>query len=75
LGEREVPAGMHRVTLRYAAGGLRPGSGGEPFALGPLVLGRATADLPVTYVRPADARSLCGKRLDWIEAASAYSAS
>ena len=61
--------------LRYDTGGLRPGSGGQPFGLGPLVLSMATADLPVTYVRPTDARSLCGKRLDWIEAASAYSSS
>jgi len=75
LGALELRAGAHRVILRYAAGGLRPGSGGQPFGIGPLVLSRATADLPVTYVRPADARSLCGKRLDWIEAASAYSAS
>jgi hypothetical protein len=75
LGVLELRAGAHRVALRYTAGGLRPGSGGPPFPLGPLVLSRMTTDLPVTYVRPAEARSLCGKRLDWIEAASAYSAS
>jgi hypothetical protein len=75
LGELELRPGEHRVMLRYDTGGLRPGSGGRPFGLGPLVLSTATADLPVTYVLPADARSLCGKRLDWIEAASAYSSS
>jgi hypothetical protein len=75
LGDVELGPGAHTVTLTYAAGGIRPGSGGPAFPLGPLVLSRTTADLPVTYVRPADARSLCGRRLDWIEIASAYSAS
>ena len=49
---------------------LRPGSGGAQFFLGPVVLATTTADLPVTFVRPADARTLCGKSLDWIEALS-----
>jgi len=38
----------------------------SPF--GPLVLGRTTADLPVTHVQASNARSLCGKNLDWVEA-------
>jgi hypothetical protein len=33
-------------------------------------LGLSTADSPVTYVQATDAQSLCGKRLDWIEALS-----
>jgi hypothetical protein len=68
LGEAELTAGPHGIVLRYSAANLSPGSGGSPFALGPLVLSRFTADRPVTYVRPAGARSLCGKSLDWIEA-------
>jgi hypothetical protein len=68
LGEAELTAGQHAIVLRYSAANLSPGSGGAPFALGPLVLSRYTADRPVTYVRPAGARSLCGKSLDWIEA-------
>ncbi len=39
--------------------------------MGPVVLGTKTAELPVTFVRPVDARTLCGKRLDWIEALGA----
>jgi hypothetical protein len=68
LGERELTRGTHRVTLRYGGPDLHPGSGGAQFEMGPLVLSRTTADLPVTYVRPAKARTLCGKSLDWIEA-------
>jgi len=36
--------------------------------VGPIVLSSATSASPVTYVRPADARWLCGRNLDWIEA-------
>jgi hypothetical protein len=32
------------------------------------VVSRTTSDPPVITVKPANARSLCGKRLDWIEA-------
>jgi hypothetical protein len=68
LGDAVLSPGVHRVTLRYGGADLRPGSGGPPFPLGPLVLSRATADRPVTYVDPANARTLCGKSLDWVEA-------
>jgi hypothetical protein len=68
LEELELTRGTHTVTFRYGSPDLRPGSGGPQFEMGPLVLSRRTADLPVTYVRPANARTLCGKSLDWIEA-------
>jgi hypothetical protein len=68
IGDVTLSAGRHIVTLHYDKPDLRPGSGGPPFALGPLVLSTATADLPVTYVEPGNARTLCGKRLDWVEA-------
>jgi hypothetical protein len=68
MGEAQLEAGPHRLTLRYGPADLHPGSDGEPFPLGPLALARATAEEPVEYVRPRDARSLCGKRLDWVEA-------
>jgi hypothetical protein len=68
LGEVRLPAGAHRLTLRYGGADLHPGSGGGAFPLGPLVLSRGDADRPVTYVRPEDARVLCGRSLDWIEA-------
>jgi hypothetical protein len=67
----DVGAGSHRVTVDYSGPGLRPGSGGEPpTGTGPLVLGRTAGNLPVTYVAPSRAQTLCGKSLDWIEALS-----
>jgi hypothetical protein len=68
LGDTELAAGRHAVTLRYEGDDLHPGSGGRPFALGPLVFGRDTADRPIDYVAPRRAGSLCGRSLDWIEA-------
>ena len=61
-------AGTHSVTLRSRAADLSPGSGGPPLGLGPLLVSRPATDLPITSVQPAAARSLCGRRLDWIEA-------
>jgi hypothetical protein len=68
LGSVTLRAGAHRITLRYGGPDLYPGSGGRPFPLGPLVLSRDGADLPVVYVQASGARALCGKNLDWIEA-------
>jgi hypothetical protein len=68
IGDVALSAGPHRVTLRYDDSRLRPGTGGRSFPLGPLILSRATAARAVTYVQPANARSLCGKDLDWVEA-------
>jgi hypothetical protein len=68
LGDIDLDAGRHAVSMRYSAANLRPGSGGVAFGLGPLVLSRYTDALPVRYVQPADARSLCGRQLDWVEA-------
>lgn len=65
----ELSAGTHTIELDYRRGGWRPGSDALPvYPLGPLVLARETAALPVEKVAPKDARSLCGRRLDWIEA-------
>lgn len=68
LGDAVLAAGTHAVTLRYSGPDLEPGSGGPQFSMGPLVLSTTTAEVPVTYLPPADARSLCGKNLDWVEA-------
>jgi hypothetical protein len=68
IGEADLVNGTHTVTLRYGGPDLHPGSGGPHFGFGPLVLARQTAALPVRYVRPARARSLCGQTLDWVEA-------
>jgi hypothetical protein len=67
LGETPLTAGVHRVALRYGDEDLRPGSGDPPFYLGPLVLAPPGGS-SLRFVSPRDARSLCDKRLDWVEA-------
>ena len=69
LAAVRLAPGKHTLSLRYSGPDIRPGSGGTPpFGLGPIALSAATNDSRVMYVRPPDARSLCGKTLDWIEA-------
>ena len=70
FGSVSLASGQHSILLTYGGANLLPGSGGVPFALGPIVLSRTTEELPVTYVQPGNARSLCGKSLDWVEAAA-----
>jgi hypothetical protein len=68
LGRISLAPGSHPITLGVGGPGLRPGSGGYPYGMGPLVLSPTTAaDGAVTSVAASDARSLCGKRLDWVE--------
>jgi hypothetical protein len=59
----ELAKGRHRLVLSYE-------NDPHPLArpIGPVVLSKGTADSPVTLVSPRDAVSLCGQRLDWIEA-------
>jgi hypothetical protein len=60
---------VHDVRVVYDGSTfLHPGSGNAATPIGPLALARQTADVPVTYVPAARARSLCGKNLDWVEA-------
>jgi hypothetical protein len=71
LGETELASGTHAVTLRFSGPDLHPGSSGATFGIGPLVLSQTTAaDAPLTFVAAAQARELCAKRLDWVEALS-----
>jgi hypothetical protein len=46
---------------------LSPGSGAPVYPLGPLALGVVRPSASIDYVQPADAESLCGRRLDWLE--------
>jgi hypothetical protein len=69
LGTIDLTAGSHRVTITVARGGWHPGSGGSSYSFGPLTLSPLDNDRnEVDSVPPADARSLCGRRLDWVEA-------
>jgi hypothetical protein len=68
LGRVPLMAGQHTVELRYDADGIRPGSHGiAPFPLGPLVVAPEEHARQVE-VAPVRARTLCGRRFDWIEA-------
>jgi hypothetical protein len=70
LGTAPLSAGTHEVRLRYREPVLRPGSGGAPFAMGPLVLAREGVGDQVLRLPAGQARDLCGARLDWVEALS-----
>ena len=70
IGSRALEAGLHEVEIELGGSDLHPGSRGTPEPLGPLALSTATADLPVFTVPASEAESLCGERLDWIEALS-----
>ncbi|HET8673509.1 MAG TPA: hypothetical protein VFL87_07730, partial [Thermoleophilaceae bacterium] len=70
IGAVSLTAGqVHRVRIEYDAPSfLHPGSGGIQSGLGPLVFSDERSSKPVIQVRPAQARSLCGHYLDWVEA-------
>jgi hypothetical protein len=68
LGEIALAAGRHQIALRMSAADLSPGSGGPSLALGPLLVSRSTSGPSLVSLPPGRARSLCGRRLDWIEA-------
>jgi hypothetical protein len=70
LGELTLSPGRHEVTLHYDKGSLHPGSTGDVFPLGPIVLSSETDARQPFFVQPDQARTLCGRRLDWIEAVS-----
>jgi hypothetical protein len=68
LGSTPLAAGSHLVRLTYRPGGWHPGSGGKPFAFGPAALSMVDRGEAVIHAAPAHAASLCGRRLDWLEA-------
>lgn len=67
VGTVNLTAGEQPVLVDRPPADLSPGNavGGE--LLGPVVLVRGSAPPPVTEVAPSRARSLCGKRLEWLE--------
>jgi hypothetical protein len=67
-GDLLLPPGSHTLRIDYSGPDLRPGGDGRPgWGIGPFAIANGTQDRPVEYLRPASARSLCGKSLDWIE--------
>jgi hypothetical protein len=68
FGKLALTPGPHEVVLIYDGQTLRPGSGGPPEPIGPLVLSSArNEDPPVRRLPSAEAQTLCGKSLDWLE--------
>jgi hypothetical protein len=67
LGELELAAGRHEVTLERGRAPLRPG-GGRPEDYAGVVVEPVVDERPVT-LRPRRARALCERRWDWIASA------
>ncbi len=69
LGDARLGDGEHRLSIRFHGADLNPGSGGAPSPIGPLELSAADpAQDRLSRVRAGRASTLCGQRLDWIEA-------
>jgi hypothetical protein len=68
LGAARLAAGPHELELRYDGFGWRPGSRGPAFLLGPLAIGLPATSAHLIRAAPSAAASLCGRRLDWLEA-------
>ncbi|HAL27050.1 MAG TPA: hypothetical protein DCP25_09995 [Chloroflexi bacterium] len=64
LGAVQLRRGTHRVSLIVSLRSLRPGTGGDGFPLGPLLLQPSTRG---ELLAPARATTLCGRTLDWLE--------
>jgi hypothetical protein len=71
FGSIGLEAGRYRVSVSYDGGDWRPGSGGMPATVGPLVLQPEAPQPQLMTVPLRAARSLCGRTLDWIEALGA----
>ena len=61
----ELERGEHKVRLQRPGGNLKPGDGFRG-AVGPVAF-RATSPERLLRVPRSDARSLCGRQLDWVE--------
>jgi hypothetical protein len=60
-------AGEHAVSVAVPTAGLAPGGTLVNQTVGPLMLAPAAEPEPVAQIAPAQARTLCGRSLDWIE--------
>ena len=68
FGSADLSPGRHRIEVHVSGPDWRPGTGGTGYGVGGATLSPDDPDRPVELVPPSQARSLCGKRLDWIEA-------
>jgi hypothetical protein len=65
VGAVSLQGGYHEIAMRRPGGSLAPGDGFQG-RIGPVAL---TPEVPETLERmaPAQARTLCGQPLDWVE--------
>ena len=68
LAEAVIWPGAHTLELRFARSRLRPGVDGPDYGAGPIVISAAIPPRAVSVISPAQASSLCGRTLDWVEA-------
>jgi hypothetical protein len=71
LGETSIESGEQEITVSQGGFDPRPGNGGSQAGLrhlGPVVFSQPSNEEPTTLrVDPSDWRSLCDRRLDWVE--------
>jgi hypothetical protein len=68
FGSKHLTPGNHVLVIKHSGPDWGPGSAAQQsFGLGPFVIAQGTDDRKVSVVQPKDARSLCGRSLDWIE--------
>ena len=67
VGEVELAAGPHTVTVERRGAGLAPGSGGLFRPLGLVYRVGESPAVSVRAVAAADWRELCARPLDWVE--------
>jgi hypothetical protein len=69
FGSASLRKGTHTLFIKHSGPDLGPGTGAQqPFGAGPFVVSQSVSSNDITYVKPSNAHSLCGKSLDWIEA-------
>jgi hypothetical protein len=69
LADLPLGPGRHELAVRFHGSDLLPGSGGTAQPIGPLVVSsQDAADTRVRRYAPSQARRLCGRRWDWVEA-------
>jgi hypothetical protein len=68
FGSIGLERGRYEIAISYNGGDLRPGSGGPPATVGPLILQRDAPEAKLLEVPLTAAHTLCGRTLDWVEA-------
>ena len=69
LASARLSAGEHTISLDLHGSNLGPGSGAARAALGPLTLSvQDSADTKISRFPASQAKRLCGRRWDWVEA-------